>query len=41
MIPLGIGIIVAGISNLQKRLTGIGAIVLILGGLAIAGERPP
>ena len=37
MIPLGIGIIVAGISNLQNRPTGIGAIVLILGGLAIAG----
>ena len=36
-IPLGIGIIVAGISNLQNRPTGIGAIVLILGGLAIAG----
>jgi drug/metabolite transporter (DMT)-like permease len=35
-IPLGIGIIVAGISNLQSRPTGIGAIVLILGGLAIA-----
>jgi drug/metabolite transporter (DMT)-like permease len=37
MIPLGIGVIVAGISNLQNRPTGIGAIVLILGGLAIAG----
>ena len=37
MIPLGIGIIVAGISNLQNRPTGIGAVVLILGGLAIAG----
>jgi hypothetical protein len=36
-IPLGIGIIVAGISNLQSRPTGIGAVVLILGGLAIAG----
>jgi hypothetical protein len=36
-IPLGIGIIVAGISNLQSRPTGIGAMVLILGGLAIAG----
>jgi hypothetical protein len=36
-IPLGIGIIVAGISNLQSRPTEIGAIVLILGGLAIAG----
>ncbi len=36
-IPLGIGIIVAGISNLQSRPTGIGAIALILGGLAIAG----
>ena len=37
MIPLGIGIIVAGISNLQNRPTGIGALALILGGLAIAG----
>jgi len=37
MIPLGIGIIVAGISNLQNRPTGIAAIVLILGGLGIAG----
>ena len=36
-IPLGIGVIVAGISNLQSRPTGIGAIALILGGLAIAG----
>jgi drug/metabolite transporter (DMT)-like permease len=36
-IPLGIGIIVAGISNLQSRPTGIAAIALILGGLAIAG----
>ena len=36
-IPLGIGMIVAGISNLQNRPTGIGAIVLILGGLALAG----
>ena len=36
-IPLGIGVIVAGISNLQSRPTGIGAMVLILGGLAIAG----
>jgi hypothetical protein len=36
-IPLGIGIIVAGISNLQSRPTGFGAMVLILGGLAIAG----
>jgi drug/metabolite transporter (DMT)-like permease len=35
-IPLGIGIIVAGISNLQGRPTGIGAMALILGGLAIA-----
>ena len=33
MIPLGIGIIVAGISNLQDHPTGIGALVLILGGL--------
>jgi drug/metabolite transporter (DMT)-like permease len=38
MIPLGIGIIVAGISNLQNRPTGIGALALILGGLAIAGS---
>ena len=37
MIPLGIGIIVAGISNLQSRPTGIGALALILGGLAIVG----
>ena len=29
--------IVAGISNLQSRPTGIGAIALILGGLALAG----
>ena len=36
-IPLGIGVIVAGISNLQSRPTGIGAMALILGGLAIAG----
>ncbi|MGZ9160445.1 MAG: hypothetical protein ACXW4T_04700 [Candidatus Limnocylindrales bacterium] len=36
-IPLGIGIIVAGISNLKDRPTGIGAIVVIVGGLAIAG----
>ena len=36
-IPLGIGMIVAGISNLQDRPTGIGAIVLILGGLGLAG----
>jgi hypothetical protein len=36
-IPLGIGIIVAGISNLQSRPTGIGAVALVLGGLAIAG----
>jgi len=36
-IPLGIGIIVAGISNLQSRPTGIGAILLILGGLGLAG----
>jgi drug/metabolite transporter (DMT)-like permease len=36
-IPLGIGIIVAGISNLQSRPTGIGAIALILGGLGLAG----
>lgn len=36
-IPLGIGIIVAGISNLQSRPTGIGAMVLIIGGLTIAG----
>ena len=38
MIPLGIGIIVAGVSNLQSRPTGIGALALILGGLAIAGS---
>ena len=37
MIPLGIGIIVAGISNLQDHPTGIGALVLILGGLGLAG----
>jgi hypothetical protein len=37
MIPLGVGIIVAGISNMQGRPTGFAAIVLILGGLAIAG----
>ena len=37
MIPLGIGIIVAGVSNLQSRPTGFGAMALILGGLAIAG----
>ncbi len=37
MIPLGIGIIVAGISNLQGRPTGSGVIALILGGLALAG----
>ena len=36
-IPLGIGVIVAGISNLQSRPTGIGAMALIFGGLAIAG----
>ena len=36
-IPLGIGIIVAGVSNLQSRPTGFGAMALILGGLAIAG----
>ena len=36
-IPLGIGIIVAGISNLESRPTGILAIALIFGGLAIAG----
>ena len=36
-IPLGIGMIVAGLSNLQDRPTGIGAIVLILGGLGLAG----
>jgi drug/metabolite transporter (DMT)-like permease len=36
-IPLGIGIIVAGISNLQNHPTGIAAIALILGGLALAG----
>jgi hypothetical protein len=36
-IPLGIGMIVAGISNLQSRPTGIGAIALILGGLGLAG----
>src|SRR5664279_821282 len=36
-IPLGIGVIVAGISNLQSRPTGIGAMALILVGLAIAG----
>ena len=36
-IPLGIGMIVAGVSNLQDRPTGIGAIVLILGGLGLAG----
>ena len=39
-IPLGIGIIVAGISNLQDRPTGIGAIVLILGGLGSPGQPP-
>ena len=38
MIPLGIGIIVAGISNLQNRPTGIAALAIILGGLAIAGS---
>jgi drug/metabolite transporter (DMT)-like permease len=36
-IPLGIGMIVAGISNLQDRPTGIAAMILVLGGLAIAG----
>jgi hypothetical protein len=36
-IPLGIGVILAGISNLENRPTGIGAMALILGGLAIAG----
>lgn len=36
-IPLGIGVILAGISNLQSRPIGIGAMALILGGLAIAG----
>jgi drug/metabolite transporter (DMT)-like permease len=36
-IPLGIGVIVAGVSNLQARPTGIGAIGLIFGGMAIAG----
>ena len=35
-IPLGFGIIVAGISNLQARPTGIAAIALIVGGLGIA-----
>ena len=37
MIPLGIGMILAGLSNLQDRPTGIAALVLILGGLGLAG----
>lgn len=36
MIPLGIGMIVAGLSNRQDRPTGIAALVLILGGLGLA-----